>query len=315
MPAISAIIPTHNRAASLVHVLESLLAQDLPRDQFEVVVVANACTDETVDVCEAFVRRGLPLKTVDEPRLGLHYARNSGARAASAAVLAYTDDDVICSPQWLQSLMMGFDDPQVGCAGGPIKVRIDQRPIWFSRFPGIFAEVDYGVADRALKFPEDLYGANLALRRDLLFSLGGFEPDAFGRQWAGAGETGLLRKLYRSGAKVMYIAAAQVEHIVPVEHTTLDYAIRRMQNHAIAACILACDGRISRFALRLRALKFKAAAHYFQVKRWFARPGSEVHSSAVLLAEYARARSRFDRRLLHETSLHPLVTRTDWIKD
>src|SRR4051812_44457670 len=93
-PAIAVIIPTHNRAQQLRTTLQSVFEQDLPAERYEVVVVANACTDETAEVVRGFQRPGLLVHLVDEPRLGLHYARHAGAKAASAPLLVYTDDDV-----------------------------------------------------------------------------------------------------------------------------------------------------------------------------------------------------------------------------
>ena len=47
MIRISLVIPTHNRAAQLVAALESVVRQDLPRDEWECVVVSNNSTDDT----------------------------------------------------------------------------------------------------------------------------------------------------------------------------------------------------------------------------------------------------------------------------
>lgn len=197
--------------------LQTLQRQTLSRDRFEVVVVANACTDDSVRVANEFAAAGLNVQVVEEPRLGLHHARHAGARAASGAVLAYTDDDCLCAPQWLEALLQAFENENVGCAGGPIKPRFEDcmPPVWFNRFPGILGALDHGDHTRELRYPEDLYGGNFAIRRDLLFSLGGFDPDAFGSEWSGAGETALLRKVYRAGKKVLYVADAVVEHVIP----------------------------------------------------------------------------------------------------
>ena len=51
-PRISVVIGTLNRGEALGVSLESLAAQDLPADRFEVIVVDNGCTDGT----EALVR-------------------------------------------------------------------------------------------------------------------------------------------------------------------------------------------------------------------------------------------------------------------
>ena len=54
MIRISLVIPTHNRAAQLVAALESVVRQDLPRDEWECVVVDNNSTDDTAARFEEF---------------------------------------------------------------------------------------------------------------------------------------------------------------------------------------------------------------------------------------------------------------------
>lgn len=106
MAQISAIICTHNRDNYLGAAIDSLLGQDFP-GSFEVVVVDNASTDCTREVVEA--RSPSPnLKYVYEPVTGLSVARNTGAKAASAEILAYLDDDAVASSQWLRVLEEAF---------------------------------------------------------------------------------------------------------------------------------------------------------------------------------------------------------------
>ena len=70
-------------------------------------VVDNGSSDRTREVVEQ--RAGDPrLKYVFEPTIGLSVARNTGARVASAEILAYLDDDAVASPHWLQVLYSAY---------------------------------------------------------------------------------------------------------------------------------------------------------------------------------------------------------------
>ena len=51
---VSVIIPTHNRAASIVRLLNKLGEQTFTLSQMEVIVVANSCSDNTVDVLKQY---------------------------------------------------------------------------------------------------------------------------------------------------------------------------------------------------------------------------------------------------------------------
>jgi GT2 family glycosyltransferase/glycosyltransferase involved in cell wall biosynthesis len=91
-PLISVVIPTRNRADLLEASLESLAAQSLARESFEVVVVDDGSTDSTPLVCDAAASRlGLRYQALDH--VGIGAAKNAGVRAASGSIVVFFDDD------------------------------------------------------------------------------------------------------------------------------------------------------------------------------------------------------------------------------
>jgi hypothetical protein len=46
------------------------------------------------------------------------------------------------------------------------------------------------------------FGTNMAIRRDVLFEVGGFNPEAYGQTWLGDGETGLVFELWARGLQI-----------------------------------------------------------------------------------------------------------------
>jgi len=116
---ISAIICTHNRDTYLGAAIDSLLGQDFAAN-FEVVVVDNGSSDGTCQVVEQ--RADDPrLKYIFEPTIGLSVARNTGAKVASADILAYLDDDAVASKGWLQVLYSAYyNNSKLAIAGGKV---------------------------------------------------------------------------------------------------------------------------------------------------------------------------------------------------
>ncbi|MCU1599608.1 MAG: hypothetical protein JWO22_317 [Frankiales bacterium] len=117
LPAsVSVVICTRDRAESLRLALGSVLAAAGP--DVDVVVVDNAPrTDATRTVVDEVADPRV--RYLLEARPGLSVARNTGARAATGEVIAFTDDDVVVDPLWLDGLLRGFTrSSRVGCVTG-----------------------------------------------------------------------------------------------------------------------------------------------------------------------------------------------------
>jgi GT2 family glycosyltransferase len=183
--SVSVVLCTRDRAESLRIALTSLLGALRPGD--EVVVVDNApSNDDTRSVVAAL--RDPRLVYLLEPRPGVSVARNSGARAARAQVIAFTDDDVVVDPGWLEGLLRGFTRaPRVGCVTGLVpSAELDTAPQRFfdrkvqwssSCVPRLF-DLDGNRGPGAL-WPYQVglvgTGASFAVRREAFDDLGGFD--------------------------------------------------------------------------------------------------------------------------------------------
>jgi glycosyltransferase involved in cell wall biosynthesis len=95
-PAVSVIIPTHNRWPMIGEAVESVLRQSIK--EFELIVVDDGSSDDTVEKLEAF---GRDVRMIMQARRGVSAARNKGASAASGDYLAFLDSDDLWLPEKL----------------------------------------------------------------------------------------------------------------------------------------------------------------------------------------------------------------------
>lgn len=109
-------IITRNRASDLEECLESLTRQARPPD--EVLVVDNGSTDRTAELLETY-RGRLPLTVQFLAQAGIPSARNKVLEHARHEVIAFTDDDCVLEPGWLQAVERGFlRADNIGMVGG-----------------------------------------------------------------------------------------------------------------------------------------------------------------------------------------------------
>jgi glycosyltransferase involved in cell wall biosynthesis len=115
-PALSVVIPVHNGAATLVSALEALLLTDLPRDQWEIVVVDDASTDDTPLIAARYADKLVRLPLA---RRGPGYARNRGFELAAGDYVTFINADVMVQRDTLRkSVEVLLEQTDVGAVFG-----------------------------------------------------------------------------------------------------------------------------------------------------------------------------------------------------
>jgi glycosyltransferase involved in cell wall biosynthesis len=169
VPRVSIVVPTKNGARRLPDLFAGLRAQTVT--DFELVVVDDGSTDDTAAIVEA---SGLGRVVRSPTSLGPGAASNLGVANAAGEVIAFTDDDTIPAPDWVERGLAAVAASPAGLVGGHIELRLPDRPT-------VAAMMDYGrgYLDQE-QYVAEGFGAtaNLWARRDVLEQLGGFDEEA-----------------------------------------------------------------------------------------------------------------------------------------
>ena len=225
----TSIIVSTCRSGNSVDILIDSLLQQQGVGPFEIIVVDNSCNPqlerEVGNIASS--TKGV-LSYIPEPKRGLHNARHRGAAEAASENLIFLDDDVVLPEDWLRSMCGRLADPDVAMVGGRILLRFERRPPeWVASFRGLLSELDLGSKPRRMTVDEAPFGCNLAIRRSLLFRVGGFNPDAFADpkllRYRGDGEVGLAKKIQSLDLPIWYEPTAWLEHLVPEQRLSPDY--------------------------------------------------------------------------------------------
>jgi glycosyltransferase involved in cell wall biosynthesis len=125
----SVVIPAHNEAAVIGRLLSRLLADAEP-GELEIVVVANGCTDTTVEVAQAF--RG-PVRVVTAPSAGKYAALRLGDEHVTSFPRLYVDADVELGIADVRALVAALSRPGVLAVAPERDLPLADRP-WIVRW-------------------------------------------------------------------------------------------------------------------------------------------------------------------------------------
>jgi glycosyltransferase involved in cell wall biosynthesis len=295
-----------------------------PPDRYEIIVVDNASRDNTPELVRR-LQKDVPernLHYVLEKELGLHNARHAGARMAKGEILVYTDDDAIFDPYWIKAYAGIFGKHgEMVAAGGPV------RPLWEVPPPKWLLDYMNGAKKfgmLSLMEPHEglhldtncfFFGVNMAIRRDVLFQVGGFNPELIGKFTAGDGESGLLRKLQRRDLLVGYVPDAIVYHRIPESRMTMGYLCRWQAHLAGTRLYPRYHKRMPRpFGLFMDGLAMLPSFLKAWVKALFVQSPTDRHSISLhLRAALESAKLRYVMCLLFNSKLREIVTRENWL--
>jgi glycosyltransferase involved in cell wall biosynthesis len=273
---ISVIICTYNRCDLLKQTIESVLSQDCGQVRYELLIVDNHSSDETRQTCEALLADcHISAHYLFEPEQGVSFARNTGIRHAKAPILAFSDDDVCVSRNWIAGIKRAFDEhPEItGIGGKVLPLWQKEAPAWLTRQHWMpLALQDYGDAPLQIDAsnPLCLITANLALRREIFERIGLFSP-TLQRVKNGIGsmeDHELHVRLWDAGYKEMYIPEILVGALVQPERLTKQYHRKWHKGHGYFYALMR-DAEFERSAARLFDVPghlYKSA--FFDLLQW-----------------------------------------------
>ncbi|MEC5406065.1 glycosyltransferase [Paraburkholderia sp. MPAMCS5] len=199
---VSVVVPTYRRPDMLAKCLGALAEQDFPADRYEIVVCDDGPDDATRDCVTRFAdeqaRRGLSVRYVPVTRTqGPAGARNAGWQLARSPVIAFTDDDTLPDPHWLEEGLTAIRQ-DAAAAAGRIVVPLPDSPTDY--------EADASGLERA-----EFATANVFVARSFLTLTGGFD-ERFTSAWRE--DSDLQFALLQAGGKIVRASNAIVVHPV-----------------------------------------------------------------------------------------------------
>lgn len=239
MKGVSILVCTYNGASRLPATLRHIAQQQVPAEvRWEVLVVSNASTDDTLAVAEAlWTELGAPtgLRILNEPKPGKENALVRGFAAVEYEYMAVVDDDNWLAPNYVQRLYEVMEaHSEIGILGAHAEGAFETAPpAWFAQFQAVYA-VGPQNGGRSGPLPDRegyLYGAGSVVRRAgwrrLVAHGFAFTTSAQrGAVLSGAEDVELGDALRLAGYALWYDDGLRFRHFMPRERLTRAYLAR-----------------------------------------------------------------------------------------
>jgi glycosyltransferase involved in cell wall biosynthesis len=171
-PRVTALIDTYNHERFVEQAIESILAQEFPASDLEILVVDDGSTDRTPEIVRTFAPR---VRLLTKPNGGQASAFNAGIPAAQGEIIAFLDGDDWWHPSKLSRTIEFLDSHQnVGLLGHAI-LQVDSIVgKSFLTIPPEECEMSFDTFESAALFRQMMcfYGTSrLAIRKSVALSV------------------------------------------------------------------------------------------------------------------------------------------------
>lgn len=225
---ISIVICCYNSAWIIRRALEALKGQKLDSSiPYEIVLVDNRCTDDTVAVAEETMKgAGFDFRIVREDNPGLANARRKGIREVKYEYVLYCDDDNLLCPDYVAAMVNVMDSmPEVGAAGGKGIAEFETEPAKVVK-----ENLECYAVGSQLEHKDWLFGAGLALRTALVRNVYDNQKCYLmgrrGKELLAGDDSELVMSMVLRGYKVHATDTVWFTHVLKAERLTESYFYR-----------------------------------------------------------------------------------------
>lgn len=202
-PRLSVIVPAHDSATTLWRCLHAVAASELPRSQWELIVVDDGSDDDTAVIAAHYADLVIRLPG---PAHGPDYARNRGVEVSRGRLLLFVSADVCIRPDTMTRFLAALEPGDIGAVSGSYAYAGTEHGLaayqaMYNRF----------IRERAAGDADAVFAGFAAVRSDALSRAGGFDEWSRDRPRVAARELG--HRIRAVGYRVLLGADVEATHL------------------------------------------------------------------------------------------------------
>ncbi len=209
----SIVVLGYNGEKYLGEAFDSLINQNFPKEDYEIIYVDNCSTDNSVIIAKEYSKKFKNFKIIiNKDNLGFSAGNNIGIRVSKGEYVALFNHDAVADRNWLKELVDVMEkDKKIGAAGGKIYY-YNSNDLYFGGGKVLYGGFcwNWSLNDRDGEC-DYVSGCAMLIRRNVLDEVGLLDEDYFMYYE----ETDLCTRIRRAGYKIWYTPKAIVWHNVP----------------------------------------------------------------------------------------------------
>lgn len=213
-PKLTVIICTYNRGHLLTETIPTILQQNVSKDLYNVLIVNNNSTDNTEEVISFFTIKYKNVSTINEPKQGVCFARNTGYENVTTKWIVYLDDDAKAPRTFIKTALTIANSTKYDCFGGVYYPWYKYRkPVWFKDIYVSTAECYNKIVGYKLRYAS---AGIMAIKRSILKELNGFSINLGpkGNKMSYGEETHLQNRMLKKGYSIGITPIWHIHHLV-----------------------------------------------------------------------------------------------------
>jgi GT2 family glycosyltransferase len=238
---LTVVICTHNRADLLILAIDSIYSAKVPSNcKIDVLVVANACTDDTLRKVSGYQNhQGININCVEELKPGKSHALNHAISLVNTGFLCFVDDDQKVDKNYfvaIEQSINAYPNSNIFC--GPIYPDwTGQEPSWvhesgeYEIYPPPIPIFDLGFSPLLIKADDNnLPGGGTLLINKIVFDKIGFFSETLGprgHNLLGSEDTEFILRALAQGETIQYIPEIIQYHYVDTQRLKLGYLVKK----------------------------------------------------------------------------------------
>jgi glycosyltransferase involved in cell wall biosynthesis len=231
---LSVIICCYNSQERIRPTLEHLLSQNPTNISWNLILVDNNCTDNTIEIAKQIwsTQNEIELIIIKEKKAGLSFAREAGIRASKSSIGVFCDDDNWFHENYLEIGYNYFQsNPKTGIIGGfGIAVADIEFPDWFEEYSRGYAVGTQGKEGDVTQ-KGFVLGAGIFVNLEKLrsFYTYGYKPMTVGRKGnnlSSGDDVELCFWFIYNGMQIHYNSSLIYSHYIASHRLTKEYQER-----------------------------------------------------------------------------------------